>query len=58
VLEQAGLISRGRSAQLRPSRLQGAQFKQASDWLFEYRRFWEGSFDRLEQRLQTKEETD
>jgi DNA-binding transcriptional ArsR family regulator len=58
VLERAGLISRGRSAQLRPSKLQGAQLKQASDWLFGYRRFWEGSFDRLEQRLQTKEKTD
>src|ERR671910_192148 len=43
VLEHAGLISRGRSAQLRPSRLQAAPLKEAVDWLETYRRFWEGS---------------
>lgn len=53
VLERAGLIRRGRSAQLRPSRLEGAPLKTAVDWLETYRRFWEGSFDRLEARLQT-----
>ena len=47
VLERAGLIARGRSAQLRPSRLQGDALKQAADWLAGYRGFWEGSFDRL-----------
>jgi DNA-binding transcriptional ArsR family regulator len=47
VLERAGLITRGRSAQLRPSRLQGDALKEASDWLAGYRAFWEGSFDRL-----------
>src|SRR3954471_5157921 len=47
VLERAGLITRGRTAQLRPSRLQGAAFKDAVEWLEDYRRFWEGSFDRL-----------
>jgi DNA-binding transcriptional ArsR family regulator len=52
VLEQAGLITRGRTAQLRPSRLEGAPLKEAADWLEKYRRFWEGSFDRLEARLQ------
>src|SRR6266581_4381642 len=51
VLERAGLITRGRTAQLRPSRLQGAPLKDAFDWLETYRRFWEGSFDRLETRL-------
>ena len=51
VLERAGLIARGRSAQLRPSRLQGDALKEASDWLSEYRRFWEGSFDRLSEHL-------
>src|ERR687886_901202 len=45
VLEQAGLITRGRTAQLRPSRLEGAPLKDAADWLERYRRFWEGSFD-------------
>ena len=52
VLERAGLITRGRSAQLRPSRLQGAPLKEAVDWLQKYRLFWQGSFDRLDERLQ------
>jgi DNA-binding transcriptional ArsR family regulator len=51
VLEQAGLITRGRTAQLRPSRLQGAPLKDAAEWLEQYRAFWDGSFDRLEERL-------
>ena len=54
VLERAGLISRGRSAQLRPSRLQGAPLGEAADWLESYRRFWHGSFDRLDERLRAK----
>jgi hypothetical protein len=53
VLERAGLITRGRSAQLRPSRLQGAPLKEAADWLEAYGRFWEAGFDRLEERVQT-----
>jgi DNA-binding transcriptional ArsR family regulator len=55
VLERAGLITRGRSAQLRPSRLHGAQFKEAVDWLQAYHEFWEESFDRLDERLQAGE---
>ena len=55
VLERAGLITRGRSAQLRPSRLRGAPMKEAVDWLEKYRRFWQGSFDRLDERLQATE---
>ena len=51
VLERAGLISRGRSAQWRPCRLDAAPMKDASAWLEEYRRFWEESFDRLEDHL-------
>jgi DNA-binding transcriptional ArsR family regulator len=51
VLERAGLIERGRDAQLRPSRLRGAPMKDAVEWLETYRDFWEGSFDRMEQRL-------
>jgi DNA-binding transcriptional ArsR family regulator len=51
VLERAGLITRGRSAQLRPSRLHGEPLREAADWLESYRRFWEGSFDRLDERL-------
>jgi DNA-binding transcriptional ArsR family regulator len=52
VLERAGLITRGRSAQLRPSRLQGAPLKDAADWLETYSRFWQGSFDRLGGRIE------
>ena len=55
VLERAGLISRGRSAQLRPSRLQGAPLKDAVDWLETYSRFWQAGFDRLDERLQGSE---
>jgi DNA-binding transcriptional ArsR family regulator len=51
VLERAGLIARGRSAQLRPSRLQGAALKEAADWLAGYRGFWEQRFDRLDEHL-------
>jgi len=51
VLEAAGLITRGRSAQLRPSRLDAEPLRDAANWLRRYRRFWIGSFDRLEQRL-------
>jgi DNA-binding transcriptional ArsR family regulator len=51
VLERAGLITRGRTAQLRPSRLEGAPLKGAADWLQDYRRFWEGSFDLLDEHL-------
>ena len=52
VLERAGLITRGRSAQLRPSRLEGRRLAEAVAWLETYRRFWQGSFDRLDERLE------
>jgi DNA-binding transcriptional ArsR family regulator len=55
VLERAGLITRGRSAQLRPSRLEGAPLKDATEWLERYRRFWEGSFESLDARLRARE---
>ena len=51
VLERAGLITRGRSAQLRPSRLKAAPLKDAVDWLETYRRFWQEGFDRMDERL-------
>ena len=51
VLERAGLVSRGREAQWRPRRLDGAPLKEAADWLEAYRRFWDGSFDRLDEYL-------
>jgi DNA-binding transcriptional ArsR family regulator len=52
VLERAGLIVRGRTAQLRPSRLQGEALGEAADWLEHYRRFWDASFDRLDDYLE------
>lgn len=58
VLEHAGLITRGREAQWRPCRLKAGPLKDAADWLEPYRRFWEQSFDRLEdylRELQKKE---
>jgi DNA-binding transcriptional ArsR family regulator len=51
VLERAGLVTRGKSAQLRPSRLEGAPLQEAVTWLETYRRFWHESFDRLDERL-------
>jgi DNA-binding transcriptional ArsR family regulator len=51
VLEGAGLITRGKTAQLRPSRIDGAALKQAAKWIEGYRRFWERGFDRMERRL-------
>lgn len=59
VLERAGLIARGRDAQWRPCRLAAGPLKDAAEWLEEYRRFWEESFDRLDdylRELQKKEE--
>ena len=61
VLERAGLIARGRDAQWRPCRLSARPLKDAADWLEEYRRFWEESFDRLDdylRQLQKKEKKD
>ena len=51
VLERAGLITRGRAAQLRPSRLHGEPLGDAAEWLGGYRRFWDASFHRLDARL-------
>ncbi len=58
VLERARLIARGREAQWRPCRLEAGPLKDAADWLEHYRRFWEQSFDRLDdylRKLQRKE---
>jgi DNA-binding transcriptional ArsR family regulator len=51
VLEHAGLIARSREAQWRPCRLETARLKDVSEWVEHYRRFWEQSFDRLDQYL-------
>jgi DNA-binding transcriptional ArsR family regulator len=48
VLERAGLITKSREAQWRPCRLNGPAFKDAADWMEQYRKYWEESFDRLE----------
>jgi DNA-binding transcriptional ArsR family regulator len=52
VLERAGLISRDRDAQRRPSRLEPARLAEASRWLEQYREFWEASFARLDKVLE------
>jgi len=52
VLERAGLISRGRDAQRRPSRIEAKPLAEASGWLEDYRRFWEGSFRNLDDLLE------
>jgi DNA-binding transcriptional ArsR family regulator len=61
VLEQAGLIERGRRAQWRPCRLHAAPLQDASLWIEQFRQFWEERFDRLDDYLKTiqqKEKTD
>ena len=60
VLENAGLISRGRDAQSRPCRLEEAGMAMASEWIENHRRVWQDRYDRLErkiQEIQRKEES-
>jgi len=60
VLEKAGLITKTKEAQWRPCKLNGAPLKDASDWMEQYRSYWEESFDRLDAYLKTviaKEQT-
>ena len=52
VLERAGLIARGRDRQLRPARLQAGPIREVAEWTERYRRFWEESYDRLEEYLE------
>jgi DNA-binding transcriptional ArsR family regulator len=61
VLQRAGLIEQGRQAQWRPCRLKPERLRDVADWVGEYRRHWEASFDRLDdylRALQNKEKTD
>jgi DNA-binding transcriptional ArsR family regulator len=51
VLEGAGLITRGRTGQLRPSRIHGTPLKEAAEWIGGYQRFWERGFEQMERRL-------
>ncbi|MEO6971555.1 MAG: metalloregulator ArsR/SmtB family transcription factor [Chthoniobacterales bacterium] len=58
VLERAGLVRRQRDGRVHRLALEAKPMKQAGDWIEEYRQFWEGSFDRLDdylQKIQTKE---
>jgi len=48
VLERAGLVEQGRQAQWRPRRLQAGPLRDVADWLGQYRRHWEESFERLD----------
>jgi DNA-binding transcriptional ArsR family regulator len=51
VLERAGLIARGRERQWRPSRLEAEPLREVAEWTEGYRRFWEESYDRLDEYL-------
>ena len=52
VLERAGLITRGRDAQWRPCRLEAAPLREVAKWAEDYRRFWDASYERLDDYLQ------
>ncbi|REL32876.1 ArsR family transcriptional regulator [Rhodohalobacter sp. SW132] len=61
VLERANLIERSREAQYRPCRLHPQPLKDVDEWISEYRKFWEASFDRLDdylKKIQTKEKNE
>jgi DNA-binding transcriptional ArsR family regulator len=58
VLERAGLVVRGREAQWRPCRLQAAPLQDVAGWVEHYRRFWEESFDRLDEYLKELKKQD
>src|SRR6266545_7951168 len=51
VLERAGLVVRGRDRQWRPARLEAGPLKEVAEWTERYRRFWEESYDRLDEYL-------
>ncbi len=53
VLESAGLITKTRDAQWRSCRINGTPLKEATDWIEQYRTFWEESLDRLGEYLKT-----
>ena len=58
VLERSGLIARGREAQWRPCRLEAGPLKEVADWVEHYRRYWEASFDRLDNYLRELQRKD
>jgi DNA-binding transcriptional ArsR family regulator len=51
VLERAGLIARSRERQWRPARLEAGPLREVAEWTQAYRRFWEESYDRLDEYL-------
>lgn len=53
VLEHAGLVSRSRTAQWRPAKLEPMAMKGIADWIDQYRHFWESSFERLDAYLKS-----
>lgn len=58
VLENAGLIARGREAQWRPARIEPEAFREVDGWLAQYRALWEARFDRLDAYLRTLQATE
>jgi DNA-binding transcriptional ArsR family regulator len=61
VLQRAELITQGRKGQWRPCRLRAKPLEEVADWVEQYRKFWEESFDRLDEylfKLQQKEKRD
>lgn len=57
VLQRAGLIEQGRQAQWRPCRLQAEPLRNVADWVGQYRRHWEESFERLDAYLRDLQST-
>ncbi|MCW7460923.1 ArsR/SmtB family transcription factor [Leptospira limi] len=57
VLERAGLIERGKSAQYRPCRIKAEALEEANLWLQQYKKLWEERFDRLDQYLMDLQQT-
>jgi DNA-binding transcriptional ArsR family regulator len=58
VLQRAGLIEQGRQAQWRPCRLKPERLRDVADWIGQYRRHWEASFDRLDEYLRELQQTE
>ena len=56
VLERAGLVARGRQAQWRPRRLEARPLREVAEWTEKYRRFWDESYERLDDYLQQLKE--
>ena len=56
VLQRAGLITQGRKAQWRPCRLEAKPLQEVADWVEQYRRFWDESFDKLDEYLKELQE--